>query len=189
MILRGGNSKIFSGKSLAAILSEIDNLFRNSVAISVNKESKLLYEPALPEPLPKLAIQEGKLLASNFPQKINSLSLGLILLQQKSAVLTKPTGAELLDFSDITAAITDYSKPLFLGVDFNGKAINTASSSSNVIIGLNVGYIEVLDGYTIMQVELPPKSELDINHSSLIRIRMIPKYGSLESLMIVEGYG
>ena len=74
MILRGGNSKIFSGKSLAAILSEIDNLFRNSVAISVNKESKLLYEPALPEPLPKLAIQEGKLLANSFPDKINSMS-------------------------------------------------------------------------------------------------------------------
>ena len=72
MILRGGNSKIFSGKSLAAILSEIDNLFRNSVAISVNKESKLLYEPALPEPLPKLAIQEGKLLANSFPDKILS---------------------------------------------------------------------------------------------------------------------
>ena len=74
LILRGGSSKIFSGKSLAAILSEIDNLFRNSVAISVNKESKLLYEPALPEPLPKLTIQEGKLLANSFPEEIINIS-------------------------------------------------------------------------------------------------------------------
>ena len=126
-------------------------------------------------------------MASSFPQEINNLSLGLTLLQQKSVVLTKPTGRELLDFSDMTTSIPDYSKPLFLGIEFNGKAINTSSSSADM--SLNVGYTDIIGGYTIMQVQLSPHSELDMNHSSLIRIRMIPKYGSLDSLMIVEGYG
>lgn len=117
---------------------------------------------------------------------VDSKAGGLTLLNQKSITLTTVSSATLLSFSDIISGVNDYSKQLFLGVEFNGKAINNSSAAT---IALNIAYSDLLHGYTILQSAIPANSELPINHSGLIRIRLIPRYGEENfKLMVIEGY-